>query len=131
MSAALELPLHPDFRENGDHRLTVLSKIPAPPFTFYDQMTRTGFKAVSEGPSGHIDKSTRQELENTLKVKALDNEQTVDRTIVIFASREAALKNAAAVTALGASGAVYVGDDTRLWNPLPEKNLIDVDWSKA
>jgi hypothetical protein len=131
MSVALELPLHPEFRTNGDRRMSVLLREgAAEPFSFYDAMRRIAFKAVVEAPAGELDDRTTAELANILKLDTLQDGRPVGQTIVIFPSREAALQNAALVKELGGSGSVYVGDDRRLWEPRPPGQWIEVNWER-
>jgi hypothetical protein len=66
-----------------------------------------------------------------LKTRTLADGRKVRQTMVVFPTREAAVHNAEAISDLGASGAVYVGDDNRLWNPTPAGAWIRTDWGKA
>jgi len=129
MSAALDLPLHPEFLANGDRRMTVVPReSEATPFTLYDAMRRIAFKAVAEASSGELDEATKGELKRILKLSELADGRSIAQTMVILPSRAAALANAALIKELGGAGAVFVGDDRRLWNPDPPGSWIKVDW---
>lgn len=131
VSSVLNLPLHPEFNGKGDQRLGVLRKESASPFTFVDQMRGIAFKAVAESEARDLDNETRQELADVLKTRTLADGRKVRQTMVVFPTREAAVHNAEAISDLGASGAVYVADDNRLWNPTPPGTWIRTDWGKA
>ncbi len=130
MSHVLQLPVHPDFRENGDQRIGILRKEVAPPFTFYDPALGIAYKTATETEARSLDPDTRRELTEALKVRTLVKGRKVRQVIVVFPTREAAIYNQNIVTGLGASGVAYVSDDGCLWNPKPAGNWIPVDKNK-
>jgi hypothetical protein len=122
MSSVLNLPLHPAFNEYGDIRVVLLGKVAAEPFTFYDPMVATAYKAVTTVDAEPMSPDVRAELAEALREKVLRNGRKVRSVMVIFPTRDAAVRNHQAVAQLGASGSVYVGADHRLWNPEPPGN---------
>ncbi|MFL5006432.1 MAG: hypothetical protein ACJ8D8_14360 [Microvirga sp.] len=117
VSSLLKLPIDSDYKENGDQRLKVFGKEIVNPFTFYDSMTNVGYKSMAETEARDISGDDRKEVEDLLKIKTLPNDRRVQRVIIIFPTRAAAVHNRRALVDLGASGAVYIDDEGELWNP--------------
>lgn len=115
----LGLPQDQEFLDTGDQLWRVWKSTRIPPFSFFDEATRIGYKVVAETATHEIDTETLTELRAVLPVRALSDGRPVDSTMVIFAFREGAVRNLGLVRDLGAAGALYRDEKGAFWNPEP------------
>jgi hypothetical protein len=111
LSSVLKLPPHPDYSATGDRRVDVLAQQPLEPFTFYDPVTFTAYKALPVLSALEAAPDAVADLKQAIARRQAGGLVEIRRVVVIFPNREAALANREDVISLGAESVVFVGDE--------------------
>jgi len=112
-----EFGIHDSYNAAGDKEFALWQPVPTPEFTGYSPFDGRATKAVVfDEPSEVVDI-----LEQMQRILASGKNSAGDRVtaiMLIVPSREAALALHPSAQRYG-MGVIYVGDDSKLWNPFP------------
>jgi len=115
----LNLPIRPDFNEQGDHRVpATLAKGPNP-FTFLDEAAGYAYKGLVLDRDGKLHINEEADVRAAIESRRLRDGTELKKIFAFLPSREAAMQSEQPLRRMGFDGVLYVGNDEHLWDPNP------------